>query len=343
MNPLLSICIPSYNKSEWLAFTANDILEQIKAFGEEVELVISDNASEDDTQERLRPLKGNAQLSVHRNAENVGANKNFFKCAELARGAFVWMIGNDDLIREGAIKRILTELHHSPDLEYLFVNYTKYSPPQSPQDLSQDLPFHPTGSDDLSEYRIERIADLAGLDYNCFTPIYCSVMKREHMLKATEKGINRAFFDTLETTVPHALYIIENLLEKPGYYIGYPYIMASHSTTWEEHAPFYVLEYLPQLYKKLEEKGVPRKITDALRATLIKASQQSLYFMLTHPQSPNRERFSFKNYCKRNAHLWAFWKTLLELSPKFIKYYTSKHFWLPKIRPTTFPQTRDEL
>ena len=338
MKPLLSICIPSYNRPEWLAFTASDLLEQMKPFGEEVELVISDNVSEDDTQERLQALKGNPQLRTHRNPENLGANKNFLKSTELTRGDFVWMIGNDDLVREGAIKRILTEIHHSPDLEYLFINYTKYSPPKSPQNLPPDLPFHPTGSDDLSEYRIERIADLAELDYNCFTPIYCSVMKREHMLKATQRGIDKPFFEAIETTVPQAAYIIENLLEKPGCYIGYPYIMASHVITWEEHAPFYVLECLPQLYKKLEEKGIPRKITDTHRAKLIKTSKQSLYFMLTHPNARNRDRFSFKNYCKKNAHLWALWKTLLELSPKLIKYYTSKHFWLPKIRPTSFPR-----
>lgn len=336
MHPLLSICIPSYNRAEWLSFTTKNIVKQIEPLGEEVELVISDNASEDNTQEKIEYLKGHPQVRIHRNETNLGANQNFLKCTELARGKFIWMIGNDDLIREGAVKRIVTELNHSPDIEYIFVNYTKFSPPKSPKDLPESLPFHPTGSEDLSEYRIKHVGDIASLDYNCFTPIYCSIIKREDMLKATQMGVEKPFFETIETTVPQGVYVVENLLNKPGYYIGYPYVIASHDITWGDHAPFYVLECLPQLYEKLERQGISRKVVNAHRKKLLRVSKNSLYFMLTHPNALHRERFSFKKYCTRNVHLLIFWVTLLELLPSLLHYYTSKHFWLPKIRPSQF-------
>ena len=48
-NTLLSIAIPTVNRKLFLELTLNEFLPQIRRNFREVELVISNNASEDDT------------------------------------------------------------------------------------------------------------------------------------------------------------------------------------------------------------------------------------------------------------------------------------------------------
>ena len=47
--PLLSICIPTYNRSKSLRICLLSILSQTKGYEEDVEVVVSDNCSDDDT------------------------------------------------------------------------------------------------------------------------------------------------------------------------------------------------------------------------------------------------------------------------------------------------------
>ena len=47
--PLLSICIPTFNRSSYLRNTLNSIVSQQEFLSEKVEIIISDNASTDET------------------------------------------------------------------------------------------------------------------------------------------------------------------------------------------------------------------------------------------------------------------------------------------------------
>lgn len=75
--PLLSICIPTYNRSKYLKKSLDSIVTQNEFLDGTVEIVISDNASTDDTEEIVKPyLEKFANISYSRNAENV-RDKNF--------------------------------------------------------------------------------------------------------------------------------------------------------------------------------------------------------------------------------------------------------------------------
>lgn len=50
VQPLLSICIPTYNRSQYLKETIDSIIGQEEFKSENVEIVISDNCSTDDTE-----------------------------------------------------------------------------------------------------------------------------------------------------------------------------------------------------------------------------------------------------------------------------------------------------
>jgi glycosyltransferase involved in cell wall biosynthesis len=105
--PLLTISIPTYNRACYLRELLSSLLGQLTAESR-VELVVSDNASPDETAEVVREfIERGLQIRYIRNATNVGPDANFFQCFEQAHGNYVWIIGDDDSIASGGMKAVL--------------------------------------------------------------------------------------------------------------------------------------------------------------------------------------------------------------------------------------------
>ena len=108
--PLLSLTIPTFNRSAFLFELLEALLPQIPNDGS-VDLLVSDNASTDATPEVVASFSGRGlPLRSVRNAGNIGADANFLQCLSLARGKYVWVLGDDDLVLPGAIPQILSLL-----------------------------------------------------------------------------------------------------------------------------------------------------------------------------------------------------------------------------------------
>jgi len=110
----ISICIPAYNRGEYLPELLDSILRQ-DIYACELEVVISDNASTDDTQQVVDAYRSKFdRLVYHRADENMGADRNFLKVVELASGDFCWLMGSDDRLREGAMAVVEKVLRDYP-------------------------------------------------------------------------------------------------------------------------------------------------------------------------------------------------------------------------------------
>jgi glycosyltransferase involved in cell wall biosynthesis len=73
-----------------------------------VELIISDNASPDETPSLVQDFVAQGlRIRYLRNAENIGPDANFLQCFEQARGKYVWLFSDDDLIIPGGLAKIL--------------------------------------------------------------------------------------------------------------------------------------------------------------------------------------------------------------------------------------------
>jgi abequosyltransferase len=105
--PLLSIAIPTFNRSHFLAELLAVLKPQMDDSGL-VELIISDNASTDDTQPMLEGFSSQGlKFRYIRNKTNLGPDRNILQCFEEARGIYVWIFGDDDIILPGAIDKII--------------------------------------------------------------------------------------------------------------------------------------------------------------------------------------------------------------------------------------------
>lgn len=112
--PLLSICIPTYNREVYL----KDCLESLKSsWIPDVEIVVSDNASTDGTITMLEGYAHQLPLRWQRQPTNLGADRNFVAVVSMARGRYCWLLGSDDCITEGALAQIMARLRqHDPDI-----------------------------------------------------------------------------------------------------------------------------------------------------------------------------------------------------------------------------------
>jgi abequosyltransferase len=108
--PLLTIAIPTYNRSASLSLLLDALAPQL-AHEPRVELIISDNASTDETPQIVASWRERGLLCrSRRNESNIGADANFIECYEMAGGEYVWIVGDDDIILPGALPEVLNWL-----------------------------------------------------------------------------------------------------------------------------------------------------------------------------------------------------------------------------------------
>lgn len=110
---LLAICLPTYNRAGFLKEALASILSQATAAQRNrVEIVVSDNASTDQTEKTVAELAKGATLPVRyfRNEKNVGFDANCLKAVERAQARYCWLLGDDDLLAAGALARVLLEI-----------------------------------------------------------------------------------------------------------------------------------------------------------------------------------------------------------------------------------------
>jgi len=112
--PKLSICIPTYNFGRFIGETLDSILPQV---ADEVEILVVDGASTDNTEEVVRERQRRfPALRYHRLEKKGGIDRDMAKSVELARGEYVWLFSADDWMAEGALKKVLDETRHGRDV-----------------------------------------------------------------------------------------------------------------------------------------------------------------------------------------------------------------------------------
>lgn len=112
--PKLSLCIATYNRGKFINETLDSILAQMDG---RVELVVVDGASPDNTPEVMaKYLVRYPAIRYYREQENSGIDRDYDKAVDYAIGKYCWLMTDDDLLRPGAIGRVLDVLDEEVDL-----------------------------------------------------------------------------------------------------------------------------------------------------------------------------------------------------------------------------------
>lgn len=114
MGPRVTVCIPTYNRSQYLAQCVSSLLAQTLT---DFELIISDNCSTDGTSDMVRQL-ADPRIRYYRNASNIGVFQNMNRCLELATGDYVSILHDDDLYAPRFLERetAILDLHQTVGL-----------------------------------------------------------------------------------------------------------------------------------------------------------------------------------------------------------------------------------
>jgi glycosyltransferase involved in cell wall biosynthesis len=96
----VTVGIPTYNRSEMLKQAIESVLAQSFT---DFRLLVSDNASEDDTAAVVRSF-GDERIDYQRSARNIGAAANFRRLLDLADSDYLLILPDDDSLYPGYLQ-----------------------------------------------------------------------------------------------------------------------------------------------------------------------------------------------------------------------------------------------
>ena len=109
-SPLVSICVPTYNRPEFLARAIRSCQAQTHPH---FELIITDNSG-DERSEKVAAGFGDRRIRYYRNEKNLGGLGNIDKALGLFRGKYVKLLMDDDLLKPRALELMVDALERHP-------------------------------------------------------------------------------------------------------------------------------------------------------------------------------------------------------------------------------------
>lgn len=227
----LSLCIPTYNRAECLRQQLERLLKLDAKALSRLEIIVSDNCSQDDTMTVAQKYKQRLRFSYLRNEQNLGADRNFLQCLEKAQGKYVWLLGDDDYLQTTHMNKLLDELDaHEYGLAHIRVKG---------RDRKELRRY-----DDTDEFLCEVAVQITFMSSNIVRSRFI------HDVDLTQ------YFDTSLLQVP--LYIHAAQQSKENLFVNLPFFDSGTQT--QNNGGYNVFEVfvknLSEMYEEAEENGI---------------------------------------------------------------------------------------
>lgn len=178
----VSICIPQYNRIEYLLKSLQRIEKQAY---ENIEVVVSDDCSTDDTEGRIKELQTGYRypLVYKKNRNNLGYDRNYRQSIELASGDYCFILGNDDTLNApDAIRQLVDFLQRSGHPDIGFCNYFEEHDPANIYRRA-----HTTGI-------LGSGYEVAMKNYSCFSFVAGLIYKKETFMQYNTPAYDGSVF-----------------------------------------------------------------------------------------------------------------------------------------------------
>lgn len=120
--PLVSVCIPCYNASNFIAETIQSVLNQTY---NNIEIIICDDQSTDNTVEVIKCFK-NSHIYFYQNEKNLGCSSNYNQALSYATGKYTKLLCADDLISSDCIEKQVNVFEEESKKNISLVTANKY-------------------------------------------------------------------------------------------------------------------------------------------------------------------------------------------------------------------------
>ena len=312
MTVKLSIAIPTYNGSRYIREALDSIISQLGYIDEEIEIVVSDNASTDRTPEIIREYQNKYSfIKYFRNEENLGADRNFDLAVRRSTGEYVWLFSDDDMMVLGGVRKALGVLNGHPGLAAIFVNWGNYSPDlkqcnvERTIDIQKDI-FFKTADDFLSTVKLNAIFVSSNIiRRSLWEQAYCEI----HM------GSNWIHYATLLTIIAGHY----------SYCIAEPYVMyRTGNIHWNKHSETNIKNTmsLMRILNGLTKKGYSKMSVSKARMVIIRSLPWEIIVLKTKGLVPRE--FHIKDMITQLKRYPSFWVLDLPLLLLPSQIYSSK-------------------
>jgi glycosyltransferase involved in cell wall biosynthesis len=108
--PLASICIPTYNRPEYLRRAVESCLKQTYS---NFEIVITDNSTNQESAE-LAAKWNDPRIRYYSNGGNIGPHASAIRSVELGQGKYIKCLMDDDLLKPRCLELMVKALEENP-------------------------------------------------------------------------------------------------------------------------------------------------------------------------------------------------------------------------------------
>jgi glycosyltransferase involved in cell wall biosynthesis len=120
---VLTICIPTYNRSRNVINQLEFLKNEMPNFQEFIDIKVSDNFSEEAHRNAVAQYHlENPFFEFSVNSENLGLVGNIYHLIDLVKTPYIWIVGDDDVLLEGIISNLIDILMSSPHKLFVFFN-----------------------------------------------------------------------------------------------------------------------------------------------------------------------------------------------------------------------------
>ncbi len=125
--PLISVCIPAYNRAGVLSALLDSILSQDF---DDFDIVIAEDCSPERFEIAVKVAKYQQRygdmVKYHENLQTLGYDGNLRRLVELATGNYVLFMGNDDLLAPGALAAVAAAVCERQDVGVILRSYSSF-------------------------------------------------------------------------------------------------------------------------------------------------------------------------------------------------------------------------
>ena len=123
--PFWSVIIPTYNGTQYLAQTLESALQQDPG-ADVMQIEVVDDCSTKDDPESLVKEIGQGRVSFYRNPQNLGLLGNWDACISRAKGQWIHLLHQDDLVLPGFYEQLQKGIESEPSVGAAFSRFTYF-------------------------------------------------------------------------------------------------------------------------------------------------------------------------------------------------------------------------
>lgn len=258
MHPLLSICIPTYKRADYLKENIQTIAKQLNSNTDLVEFIVSDNHSKDNTREIIQGLRNeyNLNLTYYYQDKPLYFEDNFDYVADRAQGQYIYLMGDDDIVSPDFIKIMFRLI----DEGFEIIHFNKLI---GDKDCTNNILFHKEFHELIKSYTAKDfIRELLWRPNFMSSLIFSRNVWEEGKKNNTEKMYGYRFLGKIYMGAA-------SLNSKCCYYYMPLLIMRNPEKAWAVKYPLYWFVGMSNIFKAVDNNipGIYNQWTDYIHTT----------------------------------------------------------------------------